>query len=235
METAHSAEAASGSDAANAGDDVRPTADDVRPNAVGRLTAFAREWRARCNGALTPRSILVASAIAIVALLAAVAIGPSMPPTQAQAQFAVWRSPQFGMSLSYPASWTITEERSDPERGDVVIFGNETSALLVGLLHDTRTPREMSEDLILAQKEQTPDLVVLQSDETEAGSILMFLQYTIRPGSDAAMLIDEKALVGTLRAGEATITLRGMVPDRADVEDQFEQIESIISTLSPDG
>ena len=43
----------------------------------------------------------------------------------------------------------------------------------------------------------------------------------------------EKALVGTLQPGASTITLRGMVPDRADVEQQFEEIESIISTLSP--
>jgi hypothetical protein len=47
------------------------------------------------------------------------------------------------------------------------------------------------------------------------------------------MLIDEKALVGSLEAGSSTITLRGMVPDRADVEGQFDQIEHIIGTLSP--
>jgi hypothetical protein len=62
----------------------------------------------------------------------------------------------------------------------------------------------------------------------------MFLQYTIRPDSDAAMLIDEKVLLGTLQAGSSTITLRGMVPDRADVASEFEAIEAIISTLSPD-
>ena len=61
----------------------------------------------------------------------------------------------------------------------------------------------------------------------------MFLQYTIHPQSATAMLIDEKALVGTLENGASTITLRGMVPDRADVAGQFDQIESIINTLSP--
>ena len=102
------------------------------------------------------------------------------------------------MTLAHPASWAVVEERSDPERGDVLILGNETSALLVALLHDTRTPREMSQDLIQTQKEMTPDLAVVQSEETSAGSILMFLQYTIRPESGDPMLIDEKALVGTL-------------------------------------
>jgi hypothetical protein len=48
------------------------------------------------------------------------------------------------------------------------------------------------------------------------------------------MLIDEKVLLGTLRPGIATITLRGMVPDRADVDNQFDEIEGIISTLAPD-
>jgi len=92
----------------------------------------------------------------------------------------------------------------------------------------------MAEDLIQTQKEQTPDLAVVQSSETSAGSVLMFLQYTVSPGSDAAMLIDEKVLLGSLQAGASTITLRGMVPDRANVESEFEQIETIISTLSPD-
>ena len=152
----------------------------------------------------------------------------------AQEQFHVWRSPQFQMTLAHPASWAVVEERSDPERGDVLILGNETSALLVALLHDTRTPREMSQDLIQTQKEMTPDLAVVQSEETSAGSILMFLQYTIRPESGDPMLIDEKALVGTLATGSSTITLRGMVPDRADVEGEFEQIENIIGTLAPE-
>ena len=87
---------------------------------------------------------------------------------------------------------------------------------------------------ILARVESTPDLAVVQSSETGAGSVLMFLQYTVSPGSDAAMLIDEKVLLGSLQAGTSTITLRGMVPDRANVESEFEQIETIISTLSPD-
>jgi hypothetical protein len=60
------------------------------------------------------------------------------------------------------------------------------------------------------------------------------MQYTIHPQSASAMLIDEKALLGTLEPGLSTITLRGMVPDRANVEDEFEQIEGIIATLSPD-
>jgi hypothetical protein len=169
-------------------------------------------------------------AVAVLSLLLVM----TTEEAQAQAEFAVWRSPQFALSLSYPPTWTVVEERSDPERGDVLILGNETSALLVGLLHDTRTPRQMSDDLILSQKEQTPDLAVVQSETTAAGSILMFLQYTVNPGSDAAMLVDEKALVGTLKPGSSTITLRGMVPDRADVEEQFEQLESIIGTLGPD-
>jgi hypothetical protein len=116
----------------------------------------------------------------------------------------------------------------------VLILGNETSALLVGLLHDTRTPRQMALDLIQAQKEQTPDLAVVETEETSSGSVLMFLQYTIHPDSASAMLIDEKALLGTLEPGVSTITLRGMVPDRSDVESEFEQIESIIGTLGPD-
>ena len=151
----------------------------------------------------------------------------------AQAQFGVWQSPRFGMTLAYPTTWTVTEEQSDPERGDVLILGNDVSALLVGLLHDTRSPRQMADDLVQNQKVATPDLAVVQSSETSAGSVLMFLQYTIHPQSATALLIDEKALVGTLESGVSTITLRGMVPDRADVEGQFEQIESIISTLSP--
>ncbi len=113
------------------------------------------------------------------------------------------------------------------------LLGNDVSALLVGLLHDTRTPRQMADDLVMAQKEATPDLAVVQQEETSAGSVLMFLQYTIHPQSATAMLLDEKALVGTLEPGTSTITLRGMVPDRADVEGQFDQIEHIIGTLSP--
>jgi len=170
--------------------------------------------------------LAVALVLAIVAALPAAA--------EAQEQFHVWRSPQFGMSLSHPTTWDVVEEHNDPERGDVLILGNETSALLVGLLHDTRTPRQMALDLIQSQKETTPDLAVVQSEETSAGSVLMFLQYTIHPQSATAMLIDEKALLGTLEAGQSTITLRGMVPDRADVEGEFEQIEGIIGTLSPD-
>jgi hypothetical protein len=167
-----------------------------------------------------------------VTLLAIVAALPAA--VDAQEEFRVWSSPRFGLSLAYPVSWEIVEEHNDPERGDVLILGNETSALLIGLLHDTRTPRQMALDLIQSQKETTPDLAVVQTEETSAGSILMFLQYTIHPQSATAMLIDEKALLGTLESGSATISLRGMVPDRADVEGQFEQIEGIIGTLSPD-
>ncbi len=61
----------------------------------------------------------------------------------------------------------------------------------------------------------------------------MFMQYTIHPRTPAAMLIDEKALLGTLEAGTSTVTIRGMVPDRVDVEAQFEEIEAIIATMSP--
>jgi hypothetical protein len=171
---------------------------------------------------------LVLAAAAVLVLVAAVPAA-----AEAQEQFHVWRSPQFGLSLSHPVTWNVVEERNDPERGDVLILGNETSALLVGLLHDTRTPRQMALDLVQSQKEATPDLAVVQSEETSSGSVLMFLQYTIHPQSESAMLIDEKALLGSLEPGMSTITLRGMVPDRADVETEFEQIESIIGTLSP--
>jgi hypothetical protein len=173
-------------------------------------------------------TLLLAAAL-VLAVLAAIPAA-----AESQAQFQVWRSPQFGLALSYPVAWTVSEEQSDPERGDVLILGNETSALLVGLLHDTRTPRQMALDLIQTQKEATPDLAVVQSEDTSAGSVLMFLQYTIHPQSSTAMLIDEKALLGSLEPGVSTITLRGMVPDRADVESEFEQIEGIIRTLAPD-
>jgi hypothetical protein len=170
--------------------------------------------------------------LAAAAMLALVAALPAA--VEAQGEFSVWRSPQFGLSLSHPISWNVVEERTDPERGDVLILGNETSALLVGLLHDMRTPRQMALDLVQTQKAATPDLAIVQSEDTAAGSVLMFLQYTIHPQSASAMLIDEKALLGTLEAGTSTITLRGMVPDGADVESEFEQIEGIIQTLSPD-
>lgn len=173
-------------------------------------------------------TLAVVLAVVLVAVLAVVPAAVA-----AQEQFRVWASPQFGLTLAYPVTWSVVEERSDPERGDVLILGNETSALLVGLLHDTRTPRQMAEDLVQSQKEATPDLAVVQRTETEAGSVLLFLQYTIHPHTDAAMLIDEKALVGTLQPGVSTITLRGMVPDRADVEGQFDEIEHIIGTLAP--
>lgn len=171
---------------------------------------------------------LILGSVLLLAMLAA------MPAAaNAQAQFGVWQSPQFGMTLAYPLTWTVTEEQMDPERGDVVILGNDVSALLVAILHDTRSPRQMALDLVQNQKASTPDLAVVEQNETSAGSVLMFMQYTIHPQSATAILIDEKALVGTLEAGASTITLRGMVPDRADVEGQFDQIESIISTLSP--
>ena len=169
--------------------------------------------------------------MAIMSLILVMAIPVAV---RAQEATRVWRSPQFGLKLVQPAGWNITEQRSDPERGDVVILGNETSALLVGLLHDTRTPHEMADDLVLAQKSATPDLAVLQSNVTETGAILMFMQYTIQPHTDAAMLIDEKALVGALQPGRSTITVRGMVPDRANVVDEFEQIETMIGSITPD-
>jgi hypothetical protein len=175
------------------------------------------------------RLTLLLAAALVLAVLAAIPAA-----AESQAQFQAWRSPQFGLALSYPVTWTVSEEQSDPERGDVLILGNETSALLVGLLHDTRTPRQMALDLIQTQKEATPDLAVIHSEDTSAGSVLMFLQYTIHPQSSTAMLIDEKALLGSLEPGTSTITLRGMVPDRADVESEFEQIEGIIRTLAPD-
>ena len=169
--------------------------------------------------------------LAIMSLVLVMAIPVAV---RAQETTKVWRSPQFGLKLAQPAGWNITEQRSDPERGDVVILGNDTSALLVGLLHDTRTPHEMADDLVLAQKSATPDLAVLQSNVTETGAILMFMQYTIQPHTEAAMLIDEKALVGALQPGISTITVRGMVPDRANVVDEFEQIEMMIGSITPD-
>jgi len=183
--------------------------------------------RRRANSDL-PRSLrLLLGSVLLLALLA------GMPAAaEAQGQFTVWQSQQFGLTLAFPTTWTVTDEQSDPDRGDVAILGNDVSALLVGLLHDTRTPHQMADDLVLSQKEQTPDLAVVQQEETSAGSVLMFLQYTIHPQSSTAMLIDEKALVGTLQSGTSTITLRGMVPDRADVDGQFDQIEHIIGTLS---
>lgn len=189
------------------------------------LAAGMRPWRL----------LLGFTALALV-LTASVAVAVQGVSSRAQAQELtnVWRSPNFGLKLEYPDGWAITEQRSDPGRGDVVILGNETSALLVGLLHDTRTPIEMADDLVLAQKQATPDLAVLQSDVTETGAILMFMQYTIQPHTDAATLIDEKALVGALQPGVSTITVRGMVPDRANVEAEFELIEAMIGSLTPD-
>src|SRR6185295_19278181 len=123
--------------------------------------------------------LLAAMLLAVLTALPAAA--------EAQEQFHVWRSPSFGLTLAHPTTWNVVEQRADPERGDVLILGNETSALLVGLLHDTRTPNEMALDLVQTQKEQTPDLAVVQRTETSSGSVLMFLQYTIHPQSASAM------------------------------------------------
>lgn len=173
----------------------------------------------------------LAGLVAIVACALMLAVAPVMP---ASAQsFGTWQSAQFGLTLGYPTTWSLTEQQSDPERGDVVILGNETSALLIGLLHDTRTPREMALDLVQAQKDVTPDLAVLQSTDTASGSVILFMQYTIHPQSASAMLIDEKALLATMQEGASTMTIRGMVPDGANVEEQFEEIDAIVSTLSP--
>ena len=188
-----------------------------------------RPAHGRRRGAELPARLrLLLGSVLLVALLAGLPAA-----ADADEQFRVWQSPQFGLTLAFPTTWNLTDQQSDPDRGDVAILGNDVSALLVGLLHDTRTPRQMADDLVMAQKEATPDLAVVQQEETSAGSVLMFLQYTIHPQSATAMLIDEKALVGTLESGTSTITLRGMVPDRADVEGQFDQIEHIIGTLSP--
>lgn len=170
----------------------------------------------------------------LLILLAVLLVTATPAAAEAQETTTIWRSQQFGLRLAPPAGWQIIEQRSDPERGDVVIFGNETSALLVGLLHDTRTPQEMADDLVLAQKTTNPDLAVLQSEVTSTGAVLMFLQYTIKPATPEAMLIDEKALVGALDPGASTITVRGMVPDRANVEAEFAQIEEMIGSLQPD-
>jgi hypothetical protein len=155
-----------------------------------------------------------------------------MPTANAQSS-GTWQSAQFGVAVSFPSPWTIAEQQSDPVCGDVVILGNDVSALLISLRHDTRSPREMADDLVMTQTGATPDLAVIQSTVTAAGSVLLFMQYTIQPGTAEAMLIDEKTLVGRLDDGTSTVTIRGMVPDRADVEAQFDDIESIVATLSP--
>lgn len=183
--------------------------------------------RGRCIRLLPPL-------LPVVAVLMTVWLAAPAKHADAEQQFGAWHSPQFGLTLTHPTTWKVVEERSDPERGDVVILGNESSALLVGLLHDTRSPREMADDLIRTQKEQTPDLAVVESNVAENGSIVMFLQYTIHPEPTSSLLIDEKALVGTLQAGLSTITVRAMVPDRVDVESEMEQMQSIIATLAPD-
>ena len=200
-----------------------------RPAVAGVMAA----WRPD-RGPGRQLALVLAAALVLVAGMVVTIVAALPAAAETQEQFRVWRSEQFGLSLSHPVTWNVVEERNDPERGDVLILGNETSALLVGLLHDTRTPRQMALDLVQAQKETTPDLAVVQSEETASGSVLLFIQYTIHPHSESAMLIDEKALLGTLEPGVSTITLRGMVPDRADVENEFEQIESIIGTLAPD-
>jgi hypothetical protein len=41
-------------------------------------------------------------------------------------------------------------------------------------------------------------------------------------------------LVGALQPGVSTITVRGMVPDRANVVDEFEQIETMIGSITLD-
>jgi hypothetical protein len=184
---------------------------------------LARRWR------VALASLLAAIAGALTLLQVAM---PSAAPAAAQG-FGVWQSPQFGMTIGFPTTWTITEQQSDPARGDVVILGNETSALLIALLHDARTPREMALDLVHSQKEATPDLAVIQTLDTASGSVIIFMQYTINPHSASALLIDEKALLAPLQAGSSTMMIRGMVPDRADVEAQFEEIESIVATMSP--
>ncbi len=162
----------------------------------------------------------------LVSFLAAVpAIAEAAPAA------GVWRSEQFELGITFPEPWAVVDQASDPRRGDVVILGNEISALLIALLHDTRTPKQMAMDLVTNQKETTPDLALLQSTESASGSVVLLLQYTIHPQTAAAMLIDEKSLLGTLQAGESTVTIRGMVPDRHDVEAQFQEIEGIVSTL----
>ena len=191
---------------------------------------MARRSDVLTGGPTRPNRALVALAATLAsALLLAFAVAA---PTAAQG-FGSWQSKQFGLSIGFPTTWTITEEQSDVDRGDVVILGNDVSALMIAMLHDTRTPREMALNLVLSQKEATPDLAVIQTTDTATGSVIVFMQYTIHPQTAAAMLIDEKALLGTLQDGTSTVMIRGMVPDRADVEAQFEEIESIIATMSP--
>lgn len=180
-----------------------------------------------------PLGLALVATIACALLLAVAAATPAAATPATAQPFGTWHSTQFDVTVGFPTTWKVTEQHSDPVRGDVVILGNEVSALLVGLLHDTRTPREMALDLVQSQKEVTPDLAVIQMTDTSAGSVIMFMQYTIHPETASAMLIDEKALLGTLQPGTSTVMIRGMVPDRADVEAEFEEIESIISTMSP--
>lgn len=191
---------------------------------------MTRDARATAPRAGVTRGGGIVAATLAAALL--ISFAASVPAAvEAAPLISTWKSDRFGLGITFPSNWTIVDETSRDGRGDVVILGNEISALLVGLLYDTRTPQEMAVDLVNSQKEATPDLVVLQSTATETGSMVLLLQYTIHPQTSAAMLIDEKSLLGTLTPGESTITIRGMVPDKVDVETQFEEIEGIIATL----
>ena len=185
------------------------------------LTSLARDQRARVLGA----AMLLA-----VGLLVSVAL---MRPSVGQTATAVstWTSQQFGLSLTFPTTWRVTEEVSDPTRGDVVILSNDVWSLAVAFLHDTRSPRQMAADLISSQRSVSPDLKVLGSTEMASGAVVVLMQYTVGAGTSREVVVDEKALLGALRAGEATITIRGTVPDNADVEAQFYALEDIVRTM----
>src|SRR5687767_3773846 len=87
-----------------------------RPEAAGAI-----EIRGPARGPVWQLALVLAAAVT----LALVAALPAA--VEAQEQFRVWRSPQFGLTLSHPVTWNVVEEQNDPERGDVLILGNETS------------------------------------------------------------------------------------------------------------
>ena len=116
-----------------------------------RQEAQSGEAGAEGRADLPFRLRLVLGSVLLLAMLAAIPAA-----AEAQGQFGVWQSPQFGMSLATRSTWTVTEEQSRPRAGRRRDPGQRVSALLVGLLHDTRTPRQMAADLVQSQKEATP-------------------------------------------------------------------------------
>ena len=120
---------------------------------------------ARRPGPDLPRGLrLLLGSVLLLALLAGLPAA-----ADAEEQFHVWQSPQFGLTLAFPITWNLTDQQSDPDRGDVAILGNDVSALLVGLLHDTRTPRQMADDLVMAQKLAERIRIVIAEEAMDLG------------------------------------------------------------------